>query len=221
MAQAGKMAGSRKGLRAKAKKQKRTVNSRTIRRRYLIACEGKATEPNYFNELKRRLPKDIIILPKGDGRNTLGLVAWAESEQTILKRTGESPDEVWIVMDKDSFPDHKFDNAIQRAQSKGFNLAWSNECFELWILLHFEDVTHTIARKDIYKKLSHYFGFNYEKDGKNKCLYSLIIEKGGDEDKAITRAEKLWQNKVLPFSKSNPATGVYRLISELNKLTLS
>jgi hydroxylamine reductase (hybrid-cluster protein) len=80
MALSGKIPGSRRALR-KARKVDRNKRSKTIRYRYLIACEGKETEPNYFTALGRLIPKDIAIIAKGDGRNTLSLVEWAEKEK--------------------------------------------------------------------------------------------------------------------------------------------
>ncbi len=216
MAQSGKILGSRKALRAEAKRRKRKINSKPIRLRYLIACEGEETEPKYFKEIEKLLPRDVVIIPKGDGRNTLSLIDWAEKEKEKLELKGENVDEVWIVMDRDSFPAHDFDNAIKKAESKSFKLAWSNECFELWVLLHFEDIRHSIHRKDIYKKLSKVFGFNYEKDGKALSLYSLIRKHGGDEALAISRAQSLWSNKAYICSQANPATGVFELVTKLN-----
>jgi hypothetical protein len=120
-------------------------------------------------------------------------------------------------MDRDSFPAHKFDNAIKSAKSKNYHSAWSNECFELWILLHFRAVTHAMPRGDIYKALSKIFDFNYERDGKNKNTYLLIRKHNGSEACAINRAEKLWIDKNIVPSQANPVTGVFELVENLNR----
>lgn len=216
MVQAKKMVGSKRALRA-AKKRDRNKRSQMIRYRYLIACEGKETEPNYFKELNQKIPRDIAIIAKGDGYNTLSLVEWAEAEKDRHECNGEQIDEVWIVMDLDSFPNHKFDNAIKSAEAKGYKVAWSNECFELWILLHFREVHSSMCRDAIFKELSKIFKFNYEEEGKNKKLYSLLQKSGGIEQDAIIRAEKLWENKDVIPSRANPATGIFELVEILNK----
>lgn len=36
----------------------------------------------------------------------------------------------------------EFDEAIRTAERKGIKIAWSNDAFELWILLHFENSLH-------------------------------------------------------------------------------
>ncbi|MEC3879226.1 RloB domain-containing protein [Parapedobacter sp. 10938] len=58
--------------------QKRKVGIRSLRRYYLIVCEGEKTEPNYFEGLKGDLPKGVLthyrIDIAGTGRNTLSLI---------------------------------------------------------------------------------------------------------------------------------------------------
>ena len=222
MASSQKMPGSRKALRAQSKKKKRQAGRLVPRKFYLIACEGQEAEPNYFKKLSNQLPRDIIIMAKGEGRNTLSLVQWAEREAEKLKKE-QQLDEVWIVMDRDSFPPHDFDNAIRSAESKGFQVAWSNECFELWILLHFRDVMASTARADLYRQLAKFLKIrNYEIDGKSLFLYSLIRQYGGNEEEAIERAAALWnkaeqdESAGTPFHQLNPATGIFKLVQRLN-----
>lgn len=54
---------------------------------YLIVCEGKQTEPNYFNGLRKKInekygSKVDVLIPsievKGTGRNTTDLVNYTE-----------------------------------------------------------------------------------------------------------------------------------------------
>ncbi|WP_293085949.1 hypothetical protein [Okeania sp. SIO3B5] len=48
-----------------------TVVTREVIERFLIVCEGKETEPNYFRSFL--VPKDVIDV-KGLGQNTISLV---------------------------------------------------------------------------------------------------------------------------------------------------
>src|SRR4030042_2474948 len=113
---------------------KRKRKSLEPRKYFLIVSEGEKTEPNYFEAYKKILPKHLIeIKILGTGENTLKLL------DTALKKAAQkSYDEVWIVFDKDSFPDDNFDNTIFSAPSKKIKCAYSNEAFEIWYLLHFE-----------------------------------------------------------------------------------
>ncbi len=98
----------------------RRERNRLPRQYYLIVCEGTKTEPNYFGALRMKLPGDMIkrIIIEGAAANTLTLIKVAEKECDRRRRSGEPPyDKVWLVFDKDSFDDDKFDNAISSAKS--------------------------------------------------------------------------------------------------------
>ncbi len=49
-----------------------------------------------------------------------------------------------------------FTAAIQTANQAGLKVAWSNDAFELWILLHFEEVPYDnmLHRDYIYQRLT-------------------------------------------------------------------
>ena len=98
---------------------------------FLIVCEGERTEPNYFEAF--RAAGDVRkITVKGEGYNTLSLV-----RRTIELADEGDYDQVWCVFDRDSFPAQTFNAALELAAQRGFYVAYSNEAFELWYLLHF------------------------------------------------------------------------------------
>ena len=102
----------------------------------LIACEGKNTEPSYFNQFKM---KSVQVEPIGDGYSHLSLVKWAQKLAKYKKY-----DEVWCVFDADPKPDdphwaQNFNNAIWTAKAMGFEVGYSNQAFEYWLILHFDD----------------------------------------------------------------------------------
>jgi hypothetical protein len=125
----------------------RVSKKKPKRRYYLLVCEGEETEPNYFEALKQRLPKEMVnrITVDGEGKNCLSLLKSAE--KLVEKRYSSNQPRyyfVWLVFDKDDFND--FDNTIFKAEAKKkekWLCAWSNEAFELWYLLHFN--THSAA----------------------------------------------------------------------------
>ena len=138
------------------KSQNRLHRKRNIRKPYkviYIFTEGEKTEPNYFKSKKKEIRKtNIHVEITGTGRNTLDLVEYVLG---IIKKKGINTDsyECWVVFDKDDFDEH-FDNAINKALGKGLNVAYSNESFELWLLLHFDLLTSAIGRKDYINKLT-------------------------------------------------------------------
>ena len=204
---------------------KRKQDTRPKKRYFLVVCEGTKTEPNYFEGLRRSLPPHILELidfeARGTGRNTLGLIneAIKIKERTELQ-AGRVIDEVWAVFDRDSFPNHHFDTAITKARQLNIHCAWSNEAFELWFLLHFQDFQNAMRRQDYQDKLeqelSRHLGksFSYEKN--SQSMFDLLHEYG-NEDMAIKRAIKLERQFAgrTDYANHNPCTTVYALIEKL------
>ena len=130
---------------------RRPFGQRPKRRYILIVCEGEETEPAYFDALRERLPREMVkrVTIQGTGVNTYKL--FEEAEQCIAKQEKNGfPHfhEVWLVFDKDSFPDEHFNFTINEAHRRQWHCAWSNESFELWYLLHFKRLTGAISRME-------------------------------------------------------------------------
>jgi len=97
----------------------------------LIVCDGENTEPNYFDQLRFR---SVTVKTVGEGYNTLSLV-----KRAIQLQQKGNYEKVWVVFDKDDFGDEAFHKAIRLAEQNDFGIAWSNQSFEYWLILHFED----------------------------------------------------------------------------------
>ena len=197
--------------------------------RYLIVCEGKKTEPYYFEGIKRLINakygnKIIVNQIKverididGTGRNTEDLVKYAIEK----RKNAEIPyGHVWCVFDKDSFTDEQFNNAIIQAEANDLEVAWSNEAIELWFILHFEYMNTEITREQYINKLDEYFvalSINSGKYEKNLTDIYDILTQQGDLNKAIKHAkrlESLYSITSTPASRK-PSTTVYALVEEL------
>jgi len=193
----------------------------------LIVCEGENTEPSYFRQFKL---SSATIKPIGEGHNTLSLV-----KRTIQLSKEDIYQQVWCVFDADPKKDNpkqlqNFNSAIQLAQKNGFGIAYSNQAFEYWIILHFEDHQGGgMDRGDYDKKLNKLLNpFGLEYDGKGtKVITEEMFEilDGIDHktstprvDIAIKRAERNYDM----FDHSNPgveesSTTVFKLVVELMK----
>jgi len=193
---------------------------------YLIVTEGTETEVNYFNNIKRIIEHSfrnniivdrISLKVEGSGRSTTVLV-----NEAIKKRSLGTYSEVWVVFDKDENED--FDVAIALAKKEDLNVAWSNECFELWLLLHFQDLKAVIPRADYYSKI----GYHFKKRGINKGIYEKNMMGIFDitfslVDIAIQRSKSLIYDyekdgNFCP-SKMNPCTTIQELVEKLIKYT--
>jgi hypothetical protein len=186
----------------------RKENVRATRKTILIVCEGARTEPFYFESF--RLSKKVVSI-KGVGKNTLSIV---EDAVTLNKQT--EFDETWCVFDRDSFPPARVSAAFALAKQHKYKIAFSNESFELWYLLHFCYMDAKITRKQYCGKLTEYLGFKYEKNCPK--VQAVLLEKQGE---AIKRARKLEKNHIFSPGQEHackPTTSVYKLVERLNGL---
>jgi hypothetical protein len=120
----------------------RRQNLLTPRKTILIVCEGKQTEPNYFNALRDVLRKKnvrVLVIPGGERLVTpLYLVQNLETEIQRLD-WDTSSDEAWCVFDIEKSGTHTtLQKALDLARKHSYHLALSNPSFEYWVLLHYE-----------------------------------------------------------------------------------
>ena len=121
-----------------------TLPSRLI----VIAAEGYRCEPRYFEGLKRTLRATWINLDvlKRSRREAGNSSPRAVVDQLIsaLPEYDATPDGdlFFAVVDRDagSSTESGLDREFERCRAHGIALLVSNPCFELWLLLHVEDV---------------------------------------------------------------------------------
>lgn len=190
--------------------------TRTEKQRILIVCEGVNTEPSYFKQFRL---SSAEILSLGAGCNTLQVVELAEKEQQKRKY-----DQVWVVFDKDDFSANDFNNAIFKAKGLGFGVAYSNQAFEYWLILHFEDHQGgTMHRDDYHGKLNGYlkeFGLKYDGEGSKiitRAIFDVFLAKDR-QTLALRRARRIYDQ----HSHNSPADGessttVFLLVEEILK----
>lgn len=186
---------------------------REIKQSFLIVCEGEKTEPDYFKAFRMTA---ATVKAVGQAMNTMTLVSKAISIRDADQKRKKIYDQCWVVFDKDDFPAKDFNQAIQFAEKNGFRVAYSNQAFEYWFLLHYNLYTGAIHRsqyKDMITKLT---GMPYSKrDGHGAVMYNLLLSR---QQQAINNAETV----LAEISHGNPAeeessTTVQRLVVELNK----
>lgn len=138
--------------------------------RILIVSEGRKTEPLYFGDICAyyRLPSTNVVVRPGEfGTSPLQVVEYAEE----LLRKGDahrgirplSFDKVYAVFDRD---DHEsYGEALDRVEALDkvyrnddrklveFHAIASVPSFELWLLLHFDDVAAPLHRDQVMERL--------------------------------------------------------------------
>ncbi len=182
---------------------------RHLKSRILLVCEGEKTEPNYFNELRRdRKLHGLRIVGEACGSHPSSVVEFAAQNQDDF-------DHIWCAFDRNNHI--KIHEAIERARALNFRLAFSNPCFELWYLLHFEHQTAEVTRSQVQRKLKrHIADYHKAKIGMYEATRERI-------EVATRRAEELRTRNATACKKptDNPSTGVALLVSFLLDLAES
>lgn len=187
------------------------------RPRILIVCEGSATEPGYFSDLRQiahvRAVEVVVDDASGVPKTLVErAVVRKKASERDARRAGDINlrfDEVWCVFDVDAHP--RLDEALQQAAANGIRVALSNPCFELWVLLHFQDQRGFIDRHSAARACRRHLP-RYEKH----VTYRELAE---HYDLAVQRAEALvaWQ-ETRGCVGDNPTTFVHRLTERLHSL---
>jgi hypothetical protein len=187
----------------------RTVDTRGILPSFLIICEGKKTEPNYFQAF--RIP-DLSV-------EQLDVIGLGDNTLSLVERAKEIKDQrnynyVWCVFDRDSFPSGQFNAAITSAYNNEMHVAYSNEAFELWYLLHFHFYNTGISRTAYKSSLTKLLNHRYEKN--STTIYEELRHR---QPTAIKNATTLLSHyDPNRPEKDNPSTTVHLLVQCLNAL---
>jgi len=197
------------------RRYKRRIEFRDLRDRILIICEGKGTEPRYFENFPIN-KKVVDIDVRGIGRNTDSLVEKVVAIKNEEERNGKKYNQVWCVFDKDSFTPHNFNRAIQLAENNKIRVAYSNQAFELWFLLHFNYQDAAVPRQSYVDKLTESLGYEYKK--KSSVIDDVYRDLKDKQNAAIKRAKKLYNSYPTPNPlKNDPSTSVHTLVEEIRK----
>lgn len=192
------------------------VTGRYDRRRVLILCEDEKSSRLYFEGFRIDRQR-VEFVAVGTGFNTDTLVQEAIDKKRAGQTRGEPWNEVWCVFDRDSFPALNFNKAFELAGNNGIQIAWSNEAFELWYLMHFHYCDTGMSRRDYGSRLSGLMGCSYEKADAE--IYAKLVQKQQDAIRNARRLEKHWSEcGGCNPEKSNPSTNVHKLVEFLNKL---
>jgi len=221
----------------------RQANTKTT---FIIFCEDEVSEPVYFKFFETSEIK-VNCIPKQKSMmdNVVNAIHHCKEHNLLLEEEDSLIDgiQVWCVFDRDKEETQakidkgniEFDESIEVAERKGIKVAWSNDAFEIWILLHFEEIDQT-ERADVYERLTEifksfpepnedltkalrYYNFNYKENLKSETNFRNIIraEITDKTNEAIERAKNLDQSYPLngkPSEKA-PCTKLYLLVEEL------
>ena len=111
----------------------------------VIATEGSVTEVQYFNQLQEQevlspFRFQIKVIPPKENKSAPNHII---KSLTFYKKQFQikADDELWMVIDRDRWNVNMISDIISQCKQKGIGLCISNPCFELWLILHFEDLS--------------------------------------------------------------------------------
>ncbi len=188
---------------------------------HLIVSEGTDTEPAYFEAIRDiiniRYRKKIQLEVSGEGDNTINLF-WKVKQRVSDSVNGFR--HVWVVYDTDDFPAEHIDRVLELCKANStedteYHAVWSNQCVELWYLLHFSYMQSDIHRTAYWPKLTDWLtgigAGTYEKNRKD--MYQILRPFMDFAIANAKRLEKINEGK-LP-SKAAPGTKIYELVEKL------
>lgn len=211
-------------LRRKAAKEARRASYARI----LIVTEGSKTEPLYLEEIRtahQLHSANVEVQPGQLGTAPIQVVRYAqklfENGDLLKGIRPKSFDQVYAVFDRDEHD--SYFNALHLAQSLdgklrnddrepvSFKAIASIPSFELWLLLHYEDIQAPIHRDEVLLRLGRYLP-GYEKGAGG--MYSTTRERLAS---ANQRAQAL-AARFNAYTDPEPFTALHDLVMLLTTL---
>jgi len=210
------------------KQLERKLGQRASYDRILIVSEGSKSEPNYFKDIRaayRLQTANVEVQPTGFGTEPTQVVQYARSlfesgdrHKQIQPRAFE---QIYAVFDRD---DHQtYFDALKLAEELDGNLRNDNKqtvrfkaiasvpCFELWLLLHYEDIQASLHRDAVLQRLKVHLP-GYEKGVVG--AFALTRQRLAI---ATLRAQAL-SEKYSAYSAPEPFTAIHELVKLLTSL---
>ena len=192
--------------------------SRPRKTTILIVCEGKETERNYFDQLKRDEPtrqRFSIKVKRGRSGSRQRIAQFAVDRKNDIDA---DYDQVWCVMDVEG-PETQdaTQQALDLLNANSIVTALSNPAFEVWILAHFEKTGAAFLTCDaVVTRLNKHWRENFSADY-DKADGRIYERLASATDQAISNAKWVREQHHTNdcIIHCNSATDVYRLVSLL------
>ncbi|MBN2413758.1 RloB domain-containing protein [candidate division KSB1 bacterium] len=173
---------------------------------FIIATEGKETEKQYF-DIFRNSRVQVKILPACNGHSAPNWVI-DRLDEFAKEYNLEGDDELWIMFDVDKWGVRKISQITRLGFQKGYGLAISNPCFEVWLFLHFTSLEQNLLTcQDFKSRLRQQLG-SY-----NSARLHIIDFKNHIHD-ALIRAREIDINPGDRWPQ-NIGTHVYKVVEKI------
>lgn len=185
--------------------KKKKPKTKTVKPVLKVFCEGEKTEPLYLKGYIEHFhsgKRNLIVIEKTDKNTPVQLV----QEAIDTKHANDIDDDIWVVYDREAeskYSHQLHHKARSQAMANSINIACSNVCFELWILLHFQYTTQSfnscaeLVKSQIFRKHMQSIGVN-QYDKANSMLFDKLKER---IEEAKTNSNRLKRSAI---SSSEP-----------------
>ena len=180
---------------------------------FVLVTEGQVTEHEYFNIIIEHFFADNsrihVELLKRTNEASDPFSLLIELNEFKKKYKLSSQDELWLICDRDRWTDKMLSLVNQQCKQKGFSLAMSNPCFEIWLLLHLIDLkdfdqeafdSMTVDCKTLVGQLQKTLGsynkrIEHSEPFINGLKRAIIQSKSldNDDDWPIQKTSRLWK----------------------------
>lgn len=181
---------------------------------FLIFCEDQTSEYEYFKFFEtEKIKINIFQNQKNSIENVIKAITYCKNNGIIdCDNNVIEGFEIWCVYDRDKFVEDpnfeetktKFNIASLTAELHKINLAWSNDSFELWVLLHLQeivdDIDNYLHRDNYYDFLEDYFK---NKENKNERLELILSHSTFSYKRDMKKRRnfiEVVRNEILPFT---------------------
>ena len=194
----------------------RRRNLRPIKENIYISCEGDAEEA-YLNGLKKRYSKFATIKISNSSPRTSALDV-VKNLKKKYKNEYTRKDLKYCIFDCDDNSSEQLEQALQLANNEHAKIIFSNPCFEIWLLWHYENnLRFQSSREDLKRRIETYIRPEYWKFKENPNLYDFVRD---NTSEAVLNYEhrrlELAQDGLAEYSiESNPYTNFNDLLTQL------
>lgn len=157
----------------------RQSKGKLLRKSIYVFTEG-YTEGNYFSILNKKYNRTttvkVSIYPAHkQGRSLLNHALGKIN--TLNKVEKKNLGGVYIIFDKDKLENNDVESVLKDAKAHKINVGFSNSCFEVWLLAHFEKPNESHTKERLYEKLEEYLDCEqYSKNHKNDKELLMQLE---------------------------------------------
>lgn len=209
----------------------------------IIACEDEASAPTYFKMLVKQLrdvkkiTPDSFVIAKHTNTHPTGILEDLVNHKCKFSgKAYKNFQHKWIVIDRDKervdgggHSVQDFNNALVRAKRLKIEVAYSNDAFELWYLLHFNYLDGAISRDDLLTKVieklralnvSKFAQLDRDTIKQADVTKHIFEELQTLQNTAIDNAKRLmsFHGEGHNPENDNPSTTVHKLVELLNSL---